>query len=328
MSKAIVLPVGLVAIAKEQKIPLWQLEVAMGRIPIECDIATIEEANKAFHQASSKSEERSVVWMTWDSWSFAVAKRTNTIETLADVFNRSPDGGKAEKLALKKMLSLITDESEAKKALELVSDGRKKVVAKPRILEKWERISLKRLSQSKALNEVIAGFQVYANTERVKSAYKSKINQLILEEIYKVYSFERMQNLFELALVYCDEWICVTVANQWILHAKTFEQEIWIFSAAENACIPYESILLDCIKLAKNFGQLSSLYCKINDYQGTQEAMLRKLVILANTIKDLAYVYKAAGSYYAIQFAVVEKIVKLYKKQSAKKSPLVKKVHN
>lgn len=326
MSKAIVLPVGLVAIAKKQKIPLWQLEVAVGRPLIKCDISTIEEANKAFHQAPSKSEEKAAAWMTWETLSLAVVRMTNTIETLADVFNRSPGEGDSEKLALKKMLSLITDESEAKKALELVSDGRKKVVARVWILEEWEKFSLKRLSQVKTLDEIIAGFQIRANTERVKSAFKNKINQLILKEIHKVHSFEGMQNLFELALAYSDEWVCIKVLESWSrYYSKTFEQKIEIFNAAAIACIPYEFILLDSIMSAKDFGQLRSLYCEINDYQGTKEEMCWKLVELAKTYKDLTYVYGIASSYYSIQAATVVKIVRLYNKQPAKKRRLVKK---
>lgn len=326
MNKAIVLPAGLVTIAEEFKLPLWLLESKDGCARVSCEAGNTKEAIQKFNNEPLNSETRAAAWITRESLSIKAVQESEIIEDLVLIYNDSPPGGKAEKLSLKKILSLITTERESKRALELVGGGVAKVLVGVRIREKWEKISLEKLSQANSLVEIIDISQVKADTKHVEFAFKTKINRMVFKKLKEVnVSFEGMHNLLDLTLVNCDDWVCVTVVNHWILHTKTFKKKTEVFKMALNSGIPYEYLLLDCIKSAKNFKALKQLYCEISDYQGTKEAMFWKLVELADNIKDLAYLYHASASYYPVQVAVIGKIVRLYKKQPAKKSSLVKK---
>lgn len=282
----------------------WRLEVAAGRPMLILSAQTRKEAEVVLNRNHSQSEERVAARKLLHSFKLEELKKVKTVTEAVVVINATPWHGKAQQLALRKLLSLIKSCKVALETFELVESDE----VKDEISKKWEKLSLREISVWKKIDEANWG-ELCFDSERVTAAFELKIDCLILKELPKKTSYEEMKEFYR-EMPSANNYVEVVLFKRWMSISKTFEQKRDVFEHALDV-VPLEGLLFSCLKSAQNFKQIMGMLDVYDDYDGVEEGILLLLLKVAKTEKELIYAYSKFG-YYDMEDTLLKKIAKLY----------------
>ncbi len=293
-------------ITKENRNPPndWELEVAAGRPMLVSSAQTRKEAEMELKKYPSLSEEREAACKLLHSFKLEELKKVETVSEAVAVINAFPRSGKAQQLALRKLLSLIKSCKVALEVFELVDSDK----VKAEISKKWEKLSLREISMLKNLDEA-NWWEMCRDSDRVNNAIELKVDSLILKEFSKKTSYEERKE-FCRGMSSGSEYVYVAVFQRWMSSSKTFEQKRDVFEHALDR-VPLERLLLSCLKSAQNFKQIMGMLDVYDDYDGVEEGIVQILLKVAKTEEELIYAYSNFGRY-DMEDTLLKKIAKLY----------------